>query len=673
MLLEIFAWWLAVELLGLAAFPVLERLACSSLKDGGYSVSKIFGIVFVTYLVWILGSLRLLKYGPLSILLAIAALAAVSAFFFEQNRHIALLKNVVKIDVIFTLAFLFFVLVRAHNPDIAGAEKPMDFAILNSIGRSDYFPPQDPWFSGADINYYYFGHLAISVFAKLLNTQPAVAYNLAVALIFALSVQAAFGIGYSLSKGNWRAGMLAAFLVTVAGNLFPIVQFLSGKPVMDYWSASRVIPNTINEFPFFSFLFGDLHSHVMAIPVELALILILVAALFESTASSFQALVPLALVLGSLYPISGWYFPTYALLAVSVLILKNQKRTILPLLLLSFVLFYPFHANFTPPATSIGRVVETTSIGDFLTFFGAFVIFIYAFLFVRGPYFLIGTVLASAIAAFAFRIPILAVVLPMVLASARPFLSGVHRTMSNEEKLVLLLAAFGSMLVVLLELFFVNDAFGPPFERMNTVFKYYLQIWIFWAIASAYFVNHLLSSGRGRTGKLLVVGAIVVVLAAVAVYPMVATYAKTNGFSKNGGLDGTAYLKGTLEYGAIEWLNKNVLGTKTILETPGESFTQTSMISSYTGLSTVIGWVGHEMQWGRSWGDAISKRAEDVDAVYSGKGDVPELLKKYDIIYVYVGPAEVKKYGTTMKNFSEDGRFKQVFSNGSSSIYEVTG
>src|SRR5690606_35664924 len=36
-----------------------------------------------------------------------------------------------------------------------------------------------------------------------------------------------------------------------------------------WWEGSRVIPGTITEFPFFSFLLGDLHPHVMSLPLVL--------------------------------------------------------------------------------------------------------------------------------------------------------------------------------------------------------------------------------------------------------------------------------------------------------------------------------------------------------------------------------------------------------------------
>ena len=37
----------------------------------------------------------------------------------------------------------------------------------------------------------------------------------------------------------------------------------------DWFAPSRVIPDTINEFPWFSFLLGDLHAHVLALPFTL--------------------------------------------------------------------------------------------------------------------------------------------------------------------------------------------------------------------------------------------------------------------------------------------------------------------------------------------------------------------------------------------------------------------
>ena len=52
------------------------------------------------------------------------------------------------------------------------------------------------------------------------------------------------------------------------------VSLVSGRslPEFDYWAASRVIPNTINEFPLWTFVFADLHPHMIAMPFGLLVV-----------------------------------------------------------------------------------------------------------------------------------------------------------------------------------------------------------------------------------------------------------------------------------------------------------------------------------------------------------------------------------------------------------------
>ena len=187
------------------------------------------------------------------------------------------------------------------NPDLwhpfRGGEKPMDFAYLNAIVRSIFMPPYDPWFAGKSMEYYYFGHFITGTLIKLTRVIPSTAYNFAIPTFFALSASALFSIGFNLAKlsekinsnklkqssGALIAGLITLLFGLIIGNFHGLFQVskmalsvIQQTPItkFDYWAPSRMMPPDppgfeITEFPFFSFLFGDLHAHLMAIPLTL--------------------------------------------------------------------------------------------------------------------------------------------------------------------------------------------------------------------------------------------------------------------------------------------------------------------------------------------------------------------------------------------------------------------
>ncbi len=220
-----------------------------------------------------------------------------------------------------------------------GGEKPMDFAYLNAVIKSLHFPPYDPWFAGGYINYYYFGFVLVATLTHLTGVIPSVTYNLAVPTFFAMTGMGAFSVAYNLVAG-WRErwstrrahpppngigrpllmGVLAMLFVVVIGNLgeghlifnglreistleeppdVPVVREVAQAadglnqlittdaelPFRDewwYWNATRLIPHPpdeagpINEFPLFTFLYADLHAHLMALPFTLLVLALLV-------------------------------------------------------------------------------------------------------------------------------------------------------------------------------------------------------------------------------------------------------------------------------------------------------------------------------------------------------------------------------------------------------------
>jgi uncharacterized membrane protein len=231
----------------------------------------------------------------------------------------------------------------------------------------------------------------------------------------------------------------------------------------------------------------------------------------------------------------------------------------------------------------------------------------------------------------------------------------------------LLLIGVGALLVLAPEFVYLRDLFGT---RMNTVFKFYFSAWILWGIAAAFACVELwpaeLKFPQG--GRV----AIFIPLVLGLVYPIVATETKTNGFSPFGGrtLDGTAYLaiQSTADYDAIRWINDS-LPAGVIAEAIGGSYSQYARISTHTGLPTVLGWGGHEVQW-RGSAAPQGSRQGDIQRLYETTNwlEASELLDKYGIDYVYVGPLELSTYARLDEEKFESFMDK-VFDSGEVRIY----
>ncbi|MBK9055543.1 MAG: hypothetical protein IPL78_32950 [Chloroflexi bacterium] len=329
---ELFAaarWWLVLMVLGAAATPLTAYLL-HRLPDRGYAFTKMIGLLLVSYLFWFLGSLGFLGNTTGGIVLAVLIVAGLSALALRQMAEplIPWLKansrQILTTELLFLLLFAVWVWVRAQNPTILNTEKPMEFAFLNSVGRSPQFPPLDPWLSGYSISYYYFGYVMVSVLARLSAVAEPIAFNLGVAWLVAGAGVGAFGLVYNLIASHKAAlrrkavgfALVAALAIPLAGNGQMLLELLhasgvgstefwawldvrdiNGPAVVTetpryetsgwwWWRSSRVIHEytlsgraeeglePIAEFPGFSFMLGDMHPHVLALPfafVSLAL------------------------------------------------------------------------------------------------------------------------------------------------------------------------------------------------------------------------------------------------------------------------------------------------------------------------------------------------------------------------------------------------------------------
>ena len=496
----IFSWWLVIQIFALAALPLGWRLF-GRLPGRGYPLAKALGLLLVSYVLWMGASIRWLPNTVGGIAVALLIVAALSIWLGREGLRrgddetgarplVAWLRShwslILTTELLFALVFVAWAAFRAYNPEIAGTEKPMEFAFINGVLGSRFFPPQDPWLSGYGISYYYFGYIMLGLLIRLTNVDPAVGFNLGVALWYALVMVGAFGVVYELvmigrrttddgrqtsdddpSRITYHAsripgmgrgigfGLLGALFVGFIGNLEGLVdsayqrgiaplawiKWIDIKQLMDtpstgnwtggfwwWWRASRVIHDrdllgnsveVIDEFPFFSFLLGDLHPHVLALPfvllaVGLALSLLLGARSWkpetadtESPASSFKnrassfwsmlgaftglgtpGIVLAALLLGALGFLNTWDFPIYvgltmlaigAGLALTVGLTRGVVARALGagivLGVLGWLLYLPFYIGFQ---SQLGGVLPNllfpSRFSQFSVMFGLFLV-----------------------------------------------------------------------------------------------------------------------------------------------------------------------------------------------------------------------------------------------------------------------------------------------------------
>ncbi len=696
-------WYLLAVFLGVILLPITST-ACSSLHDLGYSVSRILGILLLAYVSWVLS--YFIGHSRFTIILSLLLICIFSVYMYARLKPGIDKARLLRYELIFASVFLFFLIIRAFNPEISGGEKFNDFMLFNSILRSDSFPPHDSWLSGFRMDmYYYFGTYTIATLTKLTGIPGNIAYNLGMALIPALAASAAFGLGYNLTKSK-KAGLIAMFLLVFAGNLYPAVVIsahalnITKTPwgdvpdIIDYWMASRVIPGTINEFPYFSFIFGDLHAHVIAIPFVLLAVMLILNFYFTKRIS-MTAFILLSLSIGSLFVFNSWDYPTYAALFAAALVtssmhysgsrkgIKNAEALRrfavgISIMLLGLLMFIAFLIDFEPAGVQgIKPVTIRTELVNFLVIYNLFLFLIFSFLLVNLPEFrykkgVLAVLAVTGIALYFFpNFQTLAVFVPLAV------LLGVniphfYKNKDTSRLFVSALTAAGFGVLLFSELFYFDDLFSGREERMNTVFKYYIQIWLLWSIASAYALLDLYEKKYRMKKVALLIFSILLVLNSL--YLFTGTYAKTDGFSQNMTLDGMAFMKRTNfgSYDAINWVDININGTPVILEAPGISYEKTSLISSFTGLPTVIGWTSHELVWRNNWGE-LSKRMADVDTIYDSADyqEAASLLKKYNVSYVYVGDFELQRYKQAgLRKFGNSSNFEHVY-RGASNIYKV--
>jgi len=640
-------WYITLLVIGIVFTPLTKRVFKTFDFDFGYPFAKTLGIILLSYFVFILGIVKILPFSRLNLIFSLCLFAIINWIIYKKQRrdvinHVSTTNHwpmIIVEEILFIFCLFFWTFIRSQEPSIHGLEKFMDFGFMNSILKTNFFPPKDIWYTPEPINYYYFGHLTGALLIKLSDIKASIGYNLILATIFAQGVTQVFSLVINIIKkydqkiSQFKAivfGLIGAYLVNLGGNLHMIYIFTKGYPnetpipfwkilssfnPTTYWypNATRFIPFTIHEFPSYSYVVADLHGHVFDIPFVLLTlgILFIIFTTTKKLRTDAKFCVSTTIFLGFLtaihYMTNAFDGPIYILLTLFIfyflfgISFKFLTNTII--LITSFIVFsLPFSWFFKPFVSGIGVncspkfLTGIGKIGPFIFEAGNCQISPFWMLFILWGFFWISFLLFIFIIKKQKKFP-------------NPY------SLNPNSLFILILFLFGIFLTIIPEFFYIKDIY-PQHFRANTMFKLGYQAFSMMGIASIvtfYLLKNIKRSIVYYTLSII----FIFFLFFPSIYPFFSTPSYYGTLKKPIQLDGQSWLKTDFpeDNEIIDYLNKNEKGQPVILEAQGDSYTDYERISAFTGLPTVAGWWVHEWLW-RGSSDIVGKRIPEIQKAY---------------------------------------------------------
>ena len=633
-------WYIALMLITWGLAPAVRWLL-GGLPDKGATVARPAALLFVLWPTWFLSGSVDIPFTSAGIWLTLAVLAFISwAWAYKQQWIVRdWIRTLLIVEAVSLVTFALYVWLRGYTPQLAYTEKPMDMMFMTSSYRTDSIPPADAWMAGETINYYYLGYLIHGTLSRIVGISTWTGYNLALATTASMAFVAAGGAAFNIIRRTTTAriariaGLLAGFLVVLSGNMRAAIEFVRAPsaawnqswwpPGTIGWDSSRVVVDhgrtvdyfseTINEFPWFSLLLGDLHPHLTALPFTILAITLAISAVLTGGSqrrdrAGWGKLVVAGALVGALYPLNSLDFPTYlVLLVLAIAVVGGWNRRTLEkvavVAVASLVAWLPFTLRFVSFAGGstddlpswlrdlpvVPRVLTTvafytnerTSVGEFLTVFGLFWVIALLYLGLRlwqrlavsgraaVSRWVIGAAVVILLVAVAVPAPVL--VLAGAPLAASLWLVEQHRREESMQDAIpegLFACAFG--LILLTEFFYVQDAFSG---RFNTLFKVYYQAWAMLGIACAVAVVVLFRETRPFPAfrTVLAVAGAAGLLAALA-YPTISTnqWTLVHGPRDWQGLNSAAFFAdySADDLAAMKWLYDNAQEDDMIIEAP---------------------------------------------------------------------------------------------------------
>ena len=622
---EALRWYLLLFLAGVAVQPVAQRLIGET-GALSYALGRVLGFLLAPFIAWYGAAIGLVSFSGTGPLVAALGLGAVFLLC-RSGGPPKLPDGAVSAELTLLVLFVLGLAARLVIADLNSLEKYMDHGFLAASMRADAMPPEDMWFAGEGINYYYIGHAAAAFWAVAADVSSDHAYQLMMASLFALSGLLTVTLATTLAAAAGPAtsavlGWSAAALVLYGGNLHSVLytdfRELMGatNPEFYYPDSTRFIgfdPPTedkgFTEFLAYGFKVGDMHAHVLATPAFLAGLLLLFAIFrrnWPGVRLDVAQSAALGWLTGLLYITNAWdaaILGVFAALLGVALLAWSARLTwgladeiavhILVTGFLAFATAAPFLAAFEVFADGPRLAESRTPLWQLAVVYGHLV--------------------------------------PVFLAGLAAFLLLRPRDGATVFAGLLALGTVG--LVLLPELVFVKDIYGTDHARANTMFKFSFRA------QSVGFI-----AGFGLAGMLLAQSRLWRFVAILALLPLVApiryaehTFAPP---SKIQSLSGMSFLGPEQE--VVRYLRGVELAPgESIAEAPGKSFTEENWVSAMTGLPVPAGWFGHEWLW-RDDIKAIDTRGRHIRTLYQTDTTATacRILRRYGIRFVVIGKVE---------------------------------
>ncbi len=706
--LDLIIWLIVIQSLSFAVLPFTAWIAPNA-PDKGYSLSKVTGFFLFASTCWVLTVCGLITESEFVIKVVYVAILALGWWGYRKFLSVSELRALLKkyawsVEGIFLGLTFFYLGIRFFNPEIFWGEKPMDLTFLGFFVRNHELPPQDPWAAGSPMTYYYVGIYYVAAVLKLTGIPVPIGYNIAISMVAGWIAVSLYGLFLLVTGRVWFA-VAASVLLLFANDPELLRLVFVERKIVDFntfWAATRVfVTPGFFEYTSWSLLFADLHAHVIAIPFTIV-VTTLATLLFLGTGERFTARGAVLRILlgamhGSLFGINTWDFITFGGV-VGLLILFARVKP-----------FWEAPKN-EDGSDNIGEVALVTVFTRVIALaWDALLIGasagLMAWLYQRGVsfkqvagwgwvydrefnkthmfvrtlgYWMIPTVVCLAVLGVRkIRVlrerAVLGFVASIAVAglAALPYLAslaqGIHRQPiglmaycalvvgaayfvlwsckeTPERRVSALFVVMPAFLMMIVELFFLID-------RMNTIFKGYMAVWILSGISTMlliYFVGQQVWQVSGKKARYTFVGLLAffvslqIVGAVLNIYATVTLQRVPVRFYT---LNGTAFLpempQAREDAQVVNWLNKNVSGMATILEAHGDAYREFTRISMNTGLPTILGWEHHIKQRGLTE-RALIERKRAIRAIYSSDdlAMTKDLLVKYNIDYIVVGQLE---------------------------------